>query len=174
MSVLKSKRTKSSIQYLKTADDIFSYTANFCSRLSPRYTRIFTDATIKMASILVTECGMANAIYPNSEMAFEKRKSHLVEAKAALSSLDIMCGHIYSTLMLNPQGAFRTSSDKLVDGETAIKRLDDLCQTLGEMIDTEDKLLSGIIRNDRERQKKDIAMVKYAEELSNRPAATLD
>lgn len=174
MSVLKSKRTKSSIQYLKTADDIFSYTANFCSRLSPRYTRIFTDATIKMASILVTECGMANAIYPNSDMAFEKRKEHFVEAKAALSSLDIMCGHIYSTLMLNPQGAFRTSSDKLLDGETAIKRLDDLCQTLGEMIDTEDKLLSGIIRNDRERQKKDIARVKYAEELSNRPAATLD
>lgn len=117
---------------------------------------------------------MANAIYPNSDMAFEKRKEHFVEAKAALSSLDIMCGHIYSTLMLNPQGAFRTSSDKLVDGETALKRLDDLCQTLGEMIDTEDKLLSGIIRNDRERQKKDIARVKYAEELSNRPAATLD
>lgn len=74
MSVLKSKRTKSSIQYLKTADDIFSYTANFCSRLSPRYTRIFTDATIKMASILVTECGMANAIYPNSDMSLTKYK----------------------------------------------------------------------------------------------------
>lgn len=117
---------------------------------------------------------MANAIYPNSDMAFEKRKSHLTEAKAALSSLDIMCGHIYSTLVLNPQGAFRTSSDKLVDGEAALKRLDDLCQTLGEMIDAEDKLLSGIIRNDRERQKKEIARVKYAEELSNRPAAKLD
>lgn len=174
MSVLKSKRTKSSIQYLKTADDIFSYTANFCSRLSPRYTRIFTDATIKMASTLVTECGMANAIYPNSDMAIEKRKAHLIEAKAALSALDIMCGHIYSTLLLNPQGAFRTSSDKAVDSETAIKRLDDLSQMLGEMIDAESKLVSGVIRNDGERKKKDIAQVKYAKNLSGRPAAKLD
>jgi len=54
--------------------------------------------------------------------------------------------------MLNPQGCFTTTSGKDVPPSEAIKKLDTMAQSLGEKIDKENGLLTGVLKSDKQRK----------------------
>lgn len=74
------------------------------------------------------------------------RKNHLLEARASLMALDVHLSLSYEIMMKNPSGCFTTRTDKDVDKGNAIKKLDHMAQNLGEMIDKENALLTGLLK----------------------------
>ena len=152
MSVLKSKRTTSKAEYVNTANQIYVETINFLTRLSARYARLIADGTAKLAGEVIDHAEKANKIYPSDEQRKELRKTHLLEAMASLSALDVRLTHAYLILNQNPQGAFATSKNKAVPQAEAIARLDRMAQNLGDLIDKEESLLRGVMEQDRKRK----------------------
>ena len=52
----------------------------------------------------------------------------------------------------NPQGCFTDSRGKTVPAAEAMNRLDNMAQSLGELIDREETLLRNIMESDRTRK----------------------
>ena len=66
-------------------------------------------------------------------------------------SLDVMLTLCYQSMMKNPEGAFATASGKTVDAGEAVKKLDRMSQSLGELIDKENNLITKVIKSDKAR-----------------------
>ena len=147
MSVLKAKRHKSKAEFVNVANDILIETINFLTRLSARYSRLIAEPTAKIAADLRDQARRANAIYPNDPQKAALRRGHIIEAQAALDSLDEALTDGYQILMQNPEGFFTTSAGKTVDASTASKKLDKMAQHLGDLIDRETDLLAGALRD---------------------------
>ena len=97
--------------------------------------------------------GMANSIFPSDNQRIEMRKAHLLEARASLMALDVRLTHVYLILNQNPEGAFTTSKGNPVKSQDAMEKLDKMAQNLGELIDKENELLKGAIKNVTAKQK---------------------
>lgn len=151
MSVLKMHRTESKAEFVNTANEIFKETLQFLSRLSSRYSRLLASDVIHLASEVLDNAEKANNIYPSDDTRRELRKTHLLEARAALMALDVHMAHCYEVMMLNPQGCFSTASGKEVPPGEAVKRLDHMAQSLGEKIDKENSLLTNVLKSDKAR-----------------------
>lgn len=152
MSVLKIRRTESKAEYISTANDIFKETLQFLTRLSARYSRLLAPDVIKLASEVLDNAEKANSIYPSDNVRKELRESHLLEARASLMALDVHLAHCYEVMMLNPQGCFTTTSGKDVPPSEAVKKLETMAQSLGEKIDKENGLLTGVLKSDKQRK----------------------
>ena len=147
MSVLKSKRRTSKAEFVNTANSIFLETVNFLTRLSARYSRIIAEPTAKTRHGRARPTRRrANEIFPSDPQKATLRRGHLIEAQAALGSLDEALSDVYQILILNPEGCFTTSTGKTVDASTASKKLDKMAQHLGDLIDRERELLAGALR----------------------------
>lgn len=151
MSVLKSKRTESKAEFVNTANEIYTRTIAFLTRLSARYSRLLASDVARLASEVVDNAEKANSIYPSDDERRRLREAHLIEARASLMALDVHLAHCYSIMILNPEGCFETSSGKQVKASDASKRLDNMSQTLGELIDKENALLTGVLKNDKKK-----------------------
>ena len=143
MSVLKQKRTTSKAEFINTANQIYVETLNFLTRLSARYSRLIAEPVAKLAGEIIDHAEKANSIFPSDNQRIEMRKAHLLEARASLMALDVRLTHVYLILNQNPEGAFTTSKEKL----------DKMAQNLGELIDKENELLKGAIKNVTAKQK---------------------
>lgn len=150
MSVLKTKRKESKAEFVNVANQIFVETVNFVSRLSARYSRILTKGAIQIASNLMTNVMAANTMQPTDEVRYNERKAYLLRARGAVAALDYHLAQVYEVLMMNPEGAFSTSKGSVVPLNKAVERLDNMSQSLGEKIDEEDRLLSGVLKSDRQ------------------------
>ena len=64
MSVLKNKRTTSKAEFVNTANEIYTETINFLSRLSARYSRLLADPTAKLAAEVVDNGRAAVPLLP--------------------------------------------------------------------------------------------------------------
>lgn len=146
MSVLKQKRTTSKAEFINTANQIYIETINFLTRLSARYSRLIAEPVAKLAGEVIDHAEKANSIYPSDSQRIELRKAHLLEARASLMALDVRLTHCYLILNQNPEGAFTNSKD-------AVEKLDKMAQNLGELIDKENELLKGAIKNVSGKQK---------------------
>ena len=149
MSVLKSKRDKSRADFVSKANEIYTETLNFLSRLSARYSRILTADTAHLASKVLSNAVSAYSISPTDEVGYTERKVYLLRAAGALDSLDVHLSHVYEVLMMNPEGAFSTSNGKTVPGSRATEKLEFMAQSLGEKIDEEGKLIREARRMDK-------------------------
>ena len=87
---------------------------------------------------------MWNTVFP---------KLNLLEARASLMALDVRLTHVYLILNQNPEGAFTTSKGNPVKSQDAMEKLDKMAQNLGELIDKENELLKGAIKNVTAKQK---------------------
>ena len=125
MSVLKSKRTESKAEFVNTANQIYVETLNFLTRLSARYSRLVAEQVAKLAGEIVD----------------------YAEARASLMALDVRLTHVYLVLNQNPAGAFTNSKGESVGSKDATEKLDKMAQHLGELIDKENDLLKGSIKN---------------------------
>lgn len=148
MSVLKTRRKESKAQFCATANEIYNETLNFLSRLSSRYSRLLAENTMKLASEILDCTEKANSIIAVDEIRLNLRKNWLIQARASLAALDTELTHIYEILMMNPQGAFTTTSGKSIESGDAKRRLDNMAQHIGELIDLEEKLLTGVLKSD--------------------------
>ena len=152
MSVLKQKRTTSKAEFINTANQIYVETLNFLTRLSARYSRLIAEPVAKLAGEIIDHAEKANSIFPSDNQRIEMRKAHL-EARASLMALDVRLTHVYLILNQNPEGAFTTSKGNPVKSQDAMEKLDKMAQNLGELIDKENELLKGAIKNVTAKQK---------------------
>lgn len=151
MSVLKSKRTESKMEFVNTANKIYTYTINFLSHLSARYSRILTQNVSSLASEVISNAEKANSIYPSDNIRKESREKHLLESRASLMALDVQLTLCYEIMIQNPAGCFQTSKGTSIDGTQAKEKLDKMAQTLGELIDLENILLTKVLKRDKKR-----------------------
>ena len=144
MSVLKNKRTTSKAEFVNTANEIYTETINFLSRLSARYSRLLAEPTIKMAAELVSYTEKAQSYFTSNDIRLDLRERDLLQARGALMALDVQLCHCYMVMMKNPQGCFTDAKRE------AEERLETMAQILGELIDTEDDLIKGTMQSDAE------------------------
>lgn len=146
MSVLKSNRSESKAEFINTANEIYTRTITFLTRLSARYSRLLAADVARLASEVVDNAEKANSIFPSDSVRRELRERHLLEARASLMALDVKLSLCYQIMILNPAGCFETSSGKAVEKSDALKRLDKMAQALGDLIDKENTLLTGVLQ----------------------------
>lgn len=151
MSVLKAHRSESKAEFVNAANKIYIQTINFLSRLSSRYSRLMASDIAHLASEVLSHCEKANSIYPSDESRKELRKHHLLEARGALMALDVELAYCYEILMTNPEGCFTTASGANIKSAEAKKKLDHMSQSLGELIDQENGLLTNVLKSDKNR-----------------------
>ncbi len=151
MSVLKAHRTESKAEFVNTANQIYVHTIQFLSRLSSRYSRLLASSVAALASEVIDQAEKANSIYPSDSLRKELRKTHLLEARAALMALDVHLAHCYEIMMNNPVGCFSSSSGAVVPASDAKKKLENMAQNLGELIDRENTLLTNVLKSDKDR-----------------------
>ena len=149
MSVLKTRRGTSKAEFINTANKIYTETLWFLSRLSARYSRLLATDTIHLAHEIIANAEMANTMSPINQVRFEERERYLLRSRAALGALDVQLTHIYELLMLNPEGAFENK-----DKAGVVKKLDRMAESLGCLIDDEGRLLTGVLKHDKEYLKK--------------------
>lgn len=152
MSVLKAHRTESKAEFINVADKIYVETVNFLSRLSARYSRIFVPNVSVLASEVLNHSEKANSIFPSDSSRKKLREEHLLQARAALMALDVQLSHCYDILMTNPEGCFTNSSGKNVQASEAKHKIERMAQSLGELIDYENNLLTNTMKSDKQRQ----------------------
>ena len=153
MSVLKQKRTVSKAEFVNTANQIYVQTLNFLTRLSARYSRLVAEPVAQLAGEIIDHAEKANSIFPSDAQRVELRKAHLLEARASLMALDVRLTHCYMIMNENPEGCFTTAKGKSVGPKDAMEKLDRMAQSLGELIDKENELLKGQIKNVGQRLK---------------------
>ena len=132
MSVLKNKRTVSKAEYVNVANQICDETLEFLSRLSARYSRLLAPDI----------SALAMAVADNAE-----------EARAKLAALDVQMARCYSVLYQNPQGAFVNNKGKSIPPAEAMAKLESMSQSLGEKIDAEKDLLTGVLEGDKKKRR---------------------
>ena len=152
MSVLKSKRSTSKAEYVNLANEIYTETVAFLTRLSARYARLLAEPWRRWPGRSSTRRKRANSIFPKGEPNLGLRKGHLLEARAALMALDVRLGHCYTILAMNPQGCFTKPDGRSIPAAEATKKLDDMAQNLGEQIDRENELIKAVLESDRKRK----------------------
>lgn len=152
MSVLKEKRSVSKAEYVNTANRIYVETLAFLTRLSARYSRLIAEPVAKLAGEVMDETEKANKIYPSDDQRKALRKGHLLEAMASLSALDVRLSHCYEILTQNPEGCFTTAQGRTLKAAEATERLDNMAQSLGELIDQEQGLIRTVMESDRKRK----------------------
>ena len=151
MSVLKARRSESKAEYLNTAFEIAMQTMTFVKHLSARYSRLLADDTMKLALDVMTRCEKANSIYPSDDTRKEMRKQHLLEARASLMALDVLLTLCYQSMMLNPEGAFTTAKGRTIQPKEATHKLEHMAETLGNLIDKENNLITKVLKSDKTR-----------------------
>lgn len=150
MSQLKNKRrAHSKGDFVNYAYDIYSKTVEFLVHLSPRYGRVYIENTVRLAHKVYDEAEIAQKTYTSDADRIAIRKRHLLEARGALSALDTKLTDIYRVLLKNPQGAFTTGNGKKIPKEDAERKLENLADELGVLIDLEDAALSGVLESDQ-------------------------
>lgn len=148
MSVLASQRSKSYVEYVSIADQIYISTLDFMTHISNRYSRLIANKIMELASDLLTYTESANSTKIANPKATELYMNYLLQAKAALNSLDIHLAHCVELMMMNPQGCFQ-NKDKVIDKSKAQQKISKICYKLGCFIDEEDQLLSNLITNQK-------------------------
>ena len=67
MSVLKSKRGESAMQFIETARRLEAHAFSVCTKAPKRYTQFLTSRIMELASTVHEEVRAANNIYPNKK-----------------------------------------------------------------------------------------------------------
>lgn len=133
MSVLKSKRNESSVQFLDTALKLEEYTILQCMKLPKRATFFVGQRVAELASGIADSVKSANTVFPNSIVTFEKRESYFIEAECYTQCL------ISKIALLKRMYSSEFKENVWIEWN----------KMLIEMV----RLLSSIIKNDRERKK---------------------
>lgn len=138
MSVPKSQRSESVIQFLETARQLEIYTIKECARFPKRYMFLITKDIVGLATKVYNDAKAANSIYPTNAAEVQLRKNYIIQANCALqcllSQLDIAREFIRTT-----------------DANKPIKST--VWEGWVNLITSEAKLLSSLKESDKKRYK---------------------
>lgn len=132
MSVIKSKRGESAVEFLHTARELRIFTIQKCVRFPARYGPYVAEPMVKTAVSIHENVERANRIYPSTREQADLRLDYLTVAKWSVESL---------------------VSQISVAGEL-LDLSEETMQHWMELVDRETRLIAGIIKKDRERYKK--------------------
>lgn len=131
MSVIKSKRSTSDMEFLATARKLQIYTIKKCVGFPKRYTFYISQPLGNIAGRIYENVKRGNSIYPLNQHEVQMRRDYFLQANAELQNM-------ISQLEL-AQELFGVEMDTL--------------QFWMEMIDTEIRLVKAVLKNDRARYK---------------------
>lgn len=87
MSVLKSKRCESGMQFVDTARELEIYTLRYAVKFPKRYTFFITTEIVRLSQAVYNEVKSANSIFPTNAHEAEMRRDCLIRANNALQCL---------------------------------------------------------------------------------------
>ena len=131
MSVIKSKRSVSGVQFLDTARELQVFTTRTCVKFPKRYTFFITNNIVQCAVKVYGCVKRGNSIFPSSTDDAKLRHEQFVMAYAELQNLISQINVAYDTFPI---------ADK-----TMIQWM--------ELIKTEMALIKNVIKKDKERFK---------------------
>lgn len=87
ISVIKSKRNESEMQFLDTAYQLYIYTVQQCVKFPKRYTFYVSQEISHTASEIHRKVKCANSVFPTNIHEFQMRRDYFLEAYADTQSL---------------------------------------------------------------------------------------
>jgi len=87
MSVVRSKREESNMEYIHTARELQIYTIRKCAGFPKRYTFYVNQPIADHANKIYRCVVMANSVYPTNAHEVQIRRDYLIKANAILHSL---------------------------------------------------------------------------------------
>ena len=138
MSVYKSKRGESSVQFIETARQLDAHTFACCMKAPKRYERFLTGRIMELSSEVHDRVRAANNIWPTNQHEAQMRRDELTRANIALQNLDPKLQLLYEAARQNPEGC---------------KWIGRAMEQWGAMIAEEAKLLAAVRKKDRQRYK---------------------
>ena len=132
MSVIRSKRNESDMQFLHTAMELHVFTIKKCKKLFPKaYTFSIANHMVDSAAHIHRYVVKANSIYPLNQREVQIRRNHFLEAYTELQWMISQMEVAYELLHFDTQDMNEWT----------------------EIVNKEMKLISGTMKKDRERYK---------------------
>ena len=132
MSVVRSKRSDSSLEFLNTARKLQIYTVQKCVSVIPkRYTFYLGTGLAESAASIYKDLKRGNSVYPVNQHEVQVRRDYFMRAYAELQSLVSQLEVAYEIINFD----------------------ENVLHEFGSLISTEMKLVKAIIKTDRERFK---------------------
>ena len=141
MSVYKSKRGLSAIQYVENARQLQIFTIKNCVKFPKRYTYIVVQKIAELAEDIDTHVRIAESIVPTNLREAQNKRDELNYAFGLLNSLDDKLQLMYDIVSDNP------------NFKTEFKWLPNAMLEWGRMIQTERNLITGVKKADKKRFK---------------------
>lgn len=104
MSVYKSKRGESSVQFIETARQLEAHTFACCMKAPKRYERFLTGRIMELSSEVHDRVRAANNIWPTNRHEAQLRRDELMRANNALQNLSPKLQLLYDSILQNPEG----------------------------------------------------------------------
>jgi len=141
MSVYKSKRGLSAIQYVENARQLQIFTIKNCVKFPKRYTYIVVQKIAELAEDIDTHVRIAESIVPTNLKEAQNKRDELNYAFGLLNSLDDKLQLMYDIVSENP------------NFKTEFKWLPNAMLEWGRLIQTERNLITGVKKADKKRFK---------------------
>ena len=132
MSVVRSKRSESQIEFLYTARKLQVYTVQKCVNAIPkRYTFYLGTGLAESAASIYRNVKRGNSVYPTNQHEVQVRRDYFMRAYAELQSLISQIEVTYEIVKFDEK----------------------ILHEWASLIDSEMKLVQAVIKKDRERYK---------------------
>ena len=141
MSVYKSKRGLSAIQYVENARQLQIFTIKNCVKFPKRYTYIVVQKIAELSEDIDTHVRIAESIVPTNLREAQNKRDELNYAFGLLNSLDDKLQLMYDIVSDNP------------NFKTEFKWLPNAMLEWGRLIQTERNLITGVKKADKKRFK---------------------
>lgn len=138
MSVLKSKRGESAMQFLETARELEVYTIRQCARFPKRFMFLITKDIVALSKSVYNNVKAANSVYPTNAAEVQVRRNYLIAANCELQCL-------ISQLDIAREFVRSTADNKPIQSGVWQKWID--------LITSEARLISALKNKDKERFK---------------------
>lgn len=136
MSVPKSERAISRMEFIAHAEKIAADVARFSLTIPKRYTFVLSSPLVNHAEEMVFCCNAANQTYVNSQSTFDMRRQYLNDALNHLLHVETLLGIIFRLLNDN------------AERNNTIPPNNNVFVILTDAIDRERKLIAGYKRSD--------------------------
>ena len=131
MSVIKSNRAESEMEFIYNARELELFTLRKCSSFPKSFLFLKTESIAKLAVSIHSHVKQANSIYPLNQEEVQKRRNHLIDANAELNDLI---------------GALEVAQELFGINMSVMK-------SWSRLIEKEIRLVKAVMKKDRERYK---------------------
>lgn len=131
MSVIKSNRAESEMEFIYNARELELFTLRKCSSFPKSFLFLKTESIAKLAVSIHSHVKQANSIYPLNQEEVQKRRNHLIDANAELNDLI---------------GALEVAQELFGINMSVMK-------SWSQLIEKEIRLVKAVMKKDRERYK---------------------